>query len=55
MAVDWAAQQKLVDPYNFVKAEDFFQNLDRVASGGEQASTVVDVVFNIRMYGQGVT
>ena len=48
MAVDWAAQQKLVDPYNFITAEAFFKNLDRVASNGEQASTVVDFSFNDR-------
>ena len=48
MAVDWATQQKLVDPYNFVTAEDFFKNLDRVASTGEQASTVLDFSFNGR-------
>lgn len=46
MAEDWAIQQKLVDPYNFVKAEDFFPNLDQVASGGEQASTVSEHCFN---------
>ena len=46
MAVDWAARQKLVDPYNFVKAEDFFQNLDRVASSGEQAANVIGSSFN---------
>ncbi len=46
MTSDWAARQKIVDPYNFVKAEDFFQNLDAVASGGEQASDVLDFVFN---------
>lgn len=42
MATDWAARQKLVDPYNFVKAEDFFQNLDNVAASGEQASAVTE-------------
>lgn len=46
MAVDWATQQKLVDPYNFITAEDFFKNLDRVASTGEQASTVDGFSFN---------
>ena len=46
MTMDWATQQKLVDPYNFVKAEDYFQNLDRVASGGQQASTVASHLFN---------
>ena len=45
MAEDWAVRQKLVDPYNFVKAETFFQNLDQVASGGEQASTVSEHCF----------
>ena len=48
MVVDWAAQQKLVDSYNFVTAEEFFRNLDHVASTGEQASTVVDFSFNDR-------
>ena len=46
MAVDWAARQKFVDPYNFIKAEDFFQDLDRVASSGEQASSVRKISFN---------
>ncbi|KAL8792282.1 MAG: hypothetical protein Q9195_005161 [Heterodermia aff. obscurata] len=46
MAADWANKQKAVDAYNFVKAEDFFRNLDQVASGGEQASTVSKHLFN---------
>ena len=46
MAEDWAVQQKLVDPYNFVKAKDFFQHLDQVGSGGEQASTVSEHIFD---------
>ena len=46
MVEDWAIKQKAVDAYNFVKAEDFFRNLDQVASGGEQASTVSKHLFN---------
>ena len=46
MSTDWATQQKLVDPYNFVKAEEFFQNLDQTASDGEHASSVSNFLFN---------
>ena len=43
---DSAATQKSVDTYNFIKAEDFFKNLDQVASSGEQASDISDFTFN---------
>lgn len=46
MATDWAARQKLIDPYNFVKVEDFFQNLDIVAAGGQQVSAVTKFSLN---------
>ena len=46
MDTDWATRQKSVDPLNFVKVEDYFENLDGVASGGEQASTVSAHRFN---------
>ena len=45
MTTDWAEQQKLADPYNFVKAEAFFQNLEQVASGSETASAVSHFSF----------
>ena len=46
MTPDSATRQKLVDQYNFVKAEDFFDHLDMTGSGGEQASEVLGVLFN---------
>ena len=40
---------KLADPYNFIKAEEFFQNLDQAASGVQFPTAVCHTDFD----GQG--
>lgn len=44
--MDWAARQKQIDPYNFVKAEDYFEDLNRDRSGTEQANIIARYSFN---------
>lgn len=46
MSADIAKGQRIVDPYNFIRAEDFFQGLDRPAFGGYRPTAVIIYEYN---------
>ena len=46
MAADIAELQKLADPYTLIRAEEFFESIQRPASGVQRPTAVESYIYN---------